>query len=72
MSLQMECSVEKSVTIRVAKRLEDCINVAHITYMINVPQQSDSIVVFLQTSPSKFSDIVTNHDIDIIRHNVES
>ena len=72
MLFQIESSVEESVTIRTTKRLKDCISVAHITYMIFVPQQSDSIVLFLQTSPSKFSDNVTIHNIDIIQHNVES
>ena len=47
MTLQMECSVEKSVTIRAAERLEDCIIVAHKTFMNIVPQQSDSIVVYM-------------------------
>ena len=72
MSLQIESSVEESVTIRTTKSLKDCIIVAHITYMIIVPQQSDSIVVFLQNSPSKFSDNVTIHNSDIVQHNVES
>ena len=72
MSLQIECSAEESVTIRTTKSLKDWINVAHITYMIIVPQQSDSIVVFLHTSSSKFSDNVAIHNIDIIQENVES
>ena len=72
MSLQIESSVEQIVTIRTTKSFEDCINVAHKTYMNNVPHQSDSIVVFMQTSPSKFSDNVTIHTIDIIQHSVES
>ena len=65
MSLQIERSVEDSVTIRTTKSLKDCINFAHITYMIIVPQQSDSIVIFLQTSPSKFSDNVTIYNSNI-------
>ena len=36
MSLQIECSVEKSVTVRAAKRLEDCINVAYVAYVVVV------------------------------------
>ena len=72
MALQNESSNEESVTNRTTKRLKDCNNVVHLTYMIIVPQQSDSIVVFLQTSPSKFSDNVTIHNIDIIQHNFES
>ena len=72
MSLQIENSVEESVTIRTTKSLKDCINVAHITYLIILPQQSDSIVVFLQTYRSRFFDNVALHNIDIIKHNVES
>ena len=71
MSLQIESSVEESVTIRTTKSLKDCFNVAHITYMIIVPQQSDSVVVFLQTSPGKLCNNFTIHKIDIIQHNVE-
>ena len=47
MSLQVECSAEEGVTIRASKILKDCISVAHITYVIIVPQQSDRYVVFL-------------------------
>ena len=36
MSLLIECSVEKKITIRVAKRLEDCINVVHVAYVVVV------------------------------------
>ena len=72
MSLQIESFVEESVTISTTIILKECINVAYITYMIIVPQQFDSIVIFLQTSLSKFSDNVTIHKIDIIQHNVES
>ena len=71
MSLQIECSAEESVTIMATKRLKDCFNVAHKTYMIFVSQQSDSIVVFLHTPSSKFSDNVAIHNIDSIQHNVE-
>ena len=72
MSLQTEGSVEKSVTIRTAKRLEDCINVVHVAYEVVVSQQSHSIFVFLHTSFSKFSDNVAIHNIYIIQQNVES
>ena len=37
-----------------------------------VPQQSDSIAVFLHTSCSKLSENVAIHIIDIIKENVES
>ena len=72
MSLQLECSAEKSVKIRKTKSLKDCSIVAHITYIIIVPQQSDSIVVFLHTSSSKFPDSVAIHNIEVKQHNVES
>ena len=72
MSLQIESSVEENATIMTTNSLKDCINVAHITFMNIVPQQSDSIVAFLQTSSSKFSDTVAIHNITIIQHNVES
>ena len=71
MLLQIESSDEQNVTIRTKKSLKDWIDVAHITYMIIVPPQSDSIVVFLQTSSNKFSNNVTIHNIDIKQHNVE-
>ena len=47
MSLQIEGSVEKSVKIRATKNSKDYINVAYITYVNIVPQQSDNIVGFL-------------------------
>ena len=69
MSLQVECSAEESVTIRTMKRLKDCINVAHVTYMIIVSQQSDSVVIFLHTSSSKFSDNVSIYNINVVKQN---
>ena len=36
MLLQIECSVEEIVTIMAAKRLEDCINVVHVAYVVVV------------------------------------
>ena len=72
MLLQVECSVEKTVTIRAKKRLKDCNNVAHITYMIIVSQQSDSIVVFLHISSSNFSDIVSIYHIYVEKQNTQS
>ena len=38
MSLQIECSVEKSVTNRAAKRLENCFNSAQVAYVVVVSQ----------------------------------
>ena len=70
--LQIDSSAEESVKIRETKRLKDCINVAHTTYMILASQQFDSIVVFLQTSSGKFSDNVAIHNIDNIQEIVES
>ena len=67
MSLQTECSVEESVTIRAVKRLEDCINVVHVAYMVVVFWQSLTIFVFLHTSSFKFSDNVPIHNIYIIQ-----
>ena len=71
MSLQVDCSVEKSVTIRTAKRLKAGINVAHITYMIIVSQQSDKIVVLLHTLSSKFSDNVSIYNIYVVKQKFE-
>ena len=72
MSLQIECSVEKGVTIRTTKRLENCNNVVHIAYKVFVSQQSHSIFVFLYTSSTKFTHFVPIHNINIIQQNVES
>ena len=72
MPLQIECSVERSVTIMTAKRLEGYINVVQGTYAIVVSQHSHSIFVFLHTSSSKFSDNVAIQNIYIIQQNVES
>ena len=66
MSLQIECCVEESVTIRAIKAFWDCINVAHAKYMIIVFQQSDSIVVFLHTPPSELTYNVPLYNINII------
>ena len=51
--------------------MEDCINVAHVTSMISVPQQSHSILVFLPTPSSKFNYNVTLYNIDILEKNNE-
>ena len=72
MSLQIEGSLEDSVKIRAAKRLENCINVVHVAYVVVVSWQSHSIFVFLHTSSCKFSDIVPIHNIYIIQESVES
>ena len=71
MSLQIEWFVEKSVTIRAAKILEDCIDVVHVAYVVVVSQQSHSIFVFLHTSSSNFYDNVPIYKIYIIRENFE-
>ena len=51
--------------------MEDCINVAHITYMIILSQQPDSFVVILHTSSSKFSDNVSIYNIYVAKQNIE-
>ena len=63
MSLQIECSIEKSVTNRAAQRLENCINVVHVAYVVVVYKQSNSIFAFLHTSSSKFTDNVPTKSI---------
>ena len=55
MSFQGGCLVEESVTISALKGLEHCINNADVANVIIVSQQSDSILVFLHTSPSGFT-----------------
>ena len=70
MSLHIECSAEETVTIKTTKRLKDCINVAHITYMNNVSQQSGSIFALLHTSSSKFSDNVSIYNIYVVKQNI--
>ena len=72
MSLQNECSIEKGVTIRAAKRLEDCINFAHVAYMVVISQQSQSILLLLQTSSSKVFDNIPIHNIYKNQQNVQS
>ena len=58
MSLQIECSIEKSVTIRAAKRLEKCINVFHLAYVVVVSQNLHMFSYFgtlcLASSPIMF------------------
>ena len=71
MSLQVESFVEESVRVRATKRLVGCINVAHITYMIIVFQQSDSIFIFVTTSSSKFSNNVSIYKISVAKQNIE-
>ena len=72
MSLQIECSDREKVTVRAAKRLQDCINVAHVVYVVVVSWQSHSIFVFLHASASKISDNVPIHNIYIKQQNVDS
>ena len=70
MSFQIGCSVEKSVTIRAKKGLEDCVNVAHVTFLIILSQQFDSILVFLHTPPSEFPYDIPLYSIDIIEQKI--
>ena len=57
-SLQIVCSVEKNVTIRAPKRLEDCIIVAYVADVFEVSQQSHRILysctLRLAMSPTMF------------------
>ena len=71
MSLQIEWSSDENVTIRLTKRLQDCINVAHIAYMIIVSQQSGGIFEFLDISFSKFSDNVSVYNSYVVIHNID-
>ena len=71
MSFQIGCSVEENVTIRTTKGLEDCVEVAHKTYMINVSQQSDKMFVFLHTPPNEFTYSVPLYNMDIIEKKIE-
>ena len=68
----MSLQVEKSVTIRALKRLEDCINVVHVAYVVVLSLQSHSIFVILHTSSCKFSNNVFILNIDIMQLSVES
>ena len=72
MSLQIECSVEKSVTFRAVKRSEDCTFVVYVAYVIFVSQQLHSVFVWLHTSSSRFSDNITTHNVYIRQQIVES
>ena len=72
MSVQIECSIEKGVTFRAAKRLEDCINFAHVAYMVVISQQSQSILLLLHTSSSKDFDNIPIHNIYMNQQNVQS
>ena len=65
----MICS--KSVTNKETKRLEGCLYVAHVIYLMNVTQQSDSILVFLQTPQSELRYNVPSYIINIIKENIE-
>ena len=51
--------------------MKDCINVAHITYVVIVSQQFDSVVVFLRTSSTEFSDNVSIYNIYVAKQNTE-
>ena len=72
MSLQIECSVEKSNTIRAAKISKNCLNVAHVAYVVVVSQQSHRIFVFLYTSSNKITDNVPIHNYYIIEQSAHS
>ena len=60
---QIGCSVGKRVAIRAKKGLEHSTDVAHVAYMIIVPQQSDSIPVFLHIPPSEFTYKFSIHNV---------
>ena len=64
---QIGCSVEKRVAIRAKKGLEHSTDVAHVAYMIIVPQQSDSIPVFLHIPPSEFTYNFSIHNVYSIK-----
>ena len=73
MSSHKERSVEKSVTIRETKTLEDCINeVVDVAFVVVVSEQSHSVFVFLHTSSSRFSENVPIYNIYTIQQNIES
>ena len=67
----MDVLFKKSFSNRVTKGLEDCINVAHVAYMITVSQKSDRILVFLHTPSSKLTYNVPLYIINIIEENIE-
>ena len=66
MSFQIGCSVEECVTISASKRLEDCINVAQVAFMVVVSQKPHIFPKFLHTLFSKFFDIWPIHNVYII------
>ena len=72
MSLQIDCFVAKSVTIRPAKKFEDLINVVRKAYVVVVSLQPHTNFVFLHRSSCKFSDNGPIHSIYIIHQTVES
>ena len=51
--------------------MENRNNVAHVTSMTSVSQQSHSILVFAPTPSSKFNYNVTLYNIDILEKNIE-
>ena len=62
---QTKCSVEKHVTIRTTKILENCIGVVHVAYVVVVYQQSHISFIFMHTLSSKYSDYFSIHNIYI-------
>ena len=71
MMFQFRCSVEKRVTIRASQGSEDCVNVAHVTYMFFVSQQSNRNLVFQHTPSSEFTYTVHLYNIDIIEKDIQ-
>ena len=67
-SFKTVCPVRKCVTIKATKGLEDNVSVTHVTYMIFVSQQSDSILVFLHIL---FTYKYTLYNIEIIEKSIE-
>ena len=71
MSFQIGFSVKKIDTIMAMKRLVECVNAAHVTYMITEYEETDRILVFLHTPPSKFTFNVFLYSIEILEKNIE-
>ena len=71
MSLQIECSVEESITIRAGKILGNSINVVHPAYVVVVSQRLHCIFVLLYTSSGKFTDNAPIYNNYIKQQNVE-
>ena len=72
MSLQNEGFVEKTITIKATKRLVDCIEVAHVAFVVVVPEYLQSFIVFFLTLRSKLSHNVPFRNIYIIQEKLDS